>query len=165
MSSPRVLALKAKLRRDGFIEVKLHGRCMEPFLVAGDTARISPVETVEVGDICLVELESGELALHRIVSMRDDYVLTKGDYSGLAEKRQVEHVFGRARAFRFRDTDRWVDFSPSKAAKRRSAWLSRIIIRKTETHSMMVGRKLHRKMIYFIGLTRRKVKRGKTSRI
>lgn len=116
MTSSQALALKAKLRRDGLVEMRLRGRCVEPFLVRGDTVRIFSAKKIEIGDIRLVELEGTEIALHRIVAMKDDGILTKGSYSGLIEKRQSEHILDCMQPFRFRDANGRVDYLPNETS-------------------------------------------------
>lgn len=125
MTFSQVIALKAKLHKDGVLEIKLHGRCMEPFLREGDMARILPVESIAIGDICLVELECKEVALHRAVGFKNDAIITKGDYSGMAEEISPDHILGCARAFKFSGSNGWVNYLPRIAQKSFSAWLSR----------------------------------------
>lgn len=92
--------IRAKLIADGHYDVALRGRCMEPLLCAGDVARIVSSERLRVGDIALIDLGNGAVALHRVVEEREDYLISKGDYSGKSELVLPCEVIGVAREFR-----------------------------------------------------------------
>ena len=91
--------LRAKVHAQGYCEITLSGRCMEPFLIAGDMARIVSTVTPTVGDIALVELDSGLVALHRIVHVSNHAYITKGDFTGITECIPEENVIGVAECF------------------------------------------------------------------
>lgn len=115
--------LRARMRAQGHVDVRLSGRCMEPFLVAGDWARVVPAKDVSVGDICLVALP-GAVALHRLVRRDGAELVTKGDFSGRAERVATSDVIGVATAFRLVGSRRWVVYDETCEAKLRIAELS-----------------------------------------
>ncbi len=98
-SAPGAAAVAARISRFGFAEVALSGRCMEPLLVAGDRVRVAACPDPGVGDLCLVALPGGGLALHRVVAAVGGAVVCKGDFSGRAEEVPRGSVLGRAVAF------------------------------------------------------------------
>ena len=115
--------LRARMRAQGHVDVRLSGRCMEPLLVAGDWARVVPAEGVSVGDICLVALPCA-VALHRLVRSDGAELVTKGDFSGRAERVATSDVIGVAMAFRLAGSSHWVAYDETREAKLRIAELS-----------------------------------------
>lgn len=89
----------AKIRMDGYYDISLHGRCMEPLLQAGDKARVYPSGVICTGDIALLVLENGDVALHRIVQINENKIMTKGDFSGRVEIVGKSDIIGIAREF------------------------------------------------------------------
>lgn len=99
MSSCITEVIRAKLRVNGYYDILLKGRCMEPLLRLGDRARVYPKGDIRVGDIALLELKSGVNALHRIVRINGRAVTAKGDFSGKAEVVNIDDVIGIAQEF------------------------------------------------------------------
>lgn len=91
--------IRAKLRLEGSFEFGLRGRCMEPLLREGDRVLVVPAGKPYVGDLALVILDDKSLALHRIVCMHPDSIVTKGDYSGKSEHVALADFLGVAREF------------------------------------------------------------------
>lgn len=115
--------LRARMRAQGHVDVRLSGRCMEPLLVAGDWARVVPVADVSVGDICLVALPDA-VALHRLVWRDGAELVTKGDFSGRAERVTASDIVGVATAFRLVGSSHWADYDETREGKLRIAELS-----------------------------------------
>lgn len=84
---------------EGRFVLTLRGRCMEPLLFEGDRAVVLSAEHLQVGDLALVLLDGGLLAVHRIVGFEPNFYITKGDYSGKAERVGPLCVLGIARGF------------------------------------------------------------------
>lgn len=91
--------IRARLRSEGHFDLVLQGRCMEPLLLAGDRARVVPVEEPRKGDLVLVLLDEETLALHRIVYLGFETAVTKGDYSSKAEDVRLANLLGAAKEF------------------------------------------------------------------
>lgn len=128
--------MAAKIMALGYAEVALSGRCMEPLLVAGDKARVEVCTDPMVGDLCLVALSDGILALHRVVSVNGMAVTCKGDYSGKAEVIRAECVIGRATAFMLDGVGRWVRWHQDDAFRFEVVSLSRVLSDREATHAM-----------------------------
>ena len=127
MTSPLVSVVKAKLRAEGHFVLTLRGRCMEPLLFAGDRVRVEACEDPSVGDLCLVILPDGALALHRVVSVSGGATACKGDYSGKAESLGPGCVIGRAVSFMPDGLGVWVRWSQGDAYRREIVSLSRVL--------------------------------------
>lgn len=108
MGSGLAAALRAKMRAGGCCVVSLRGRCMEPLLLAGDRARVYPVDNIRVGDVALLVLEGGDASLHRVVGVGEGRFVTKGDYSGKSETVNADDVIGVAKEFSLAGGD-WVE--------------------------------------------------------
>lgn len=113
MSNSMITVLLAKLRQQGSLVVTLRGHCMEPFLRGGDKALVKPVDTAELGDICLALSPSGAVGLHRVVRIASKTLLLKGDYEGKYEEIFKGDILAKACAFCFDGTDAWVDYGLS----------------------------------------------------
>lgn len=99
MTPPIASVVKAKLRAEGRFVLTLRGRCMEPLLLEGDRAAVFPCEHPQLGDLALVLLDDDLLAVHRIVGFEFGNFITKGDYSGKAEKVMPSRILGVAKRF------------------------------------------------------------------
>lgn len=99
MTPPIASVVKAKLRAEGRFVLTLRGRCMEPLLFEGDRAAVFPSEHPQLGDLALVLLGNDLLAVHRIVGFELGAFITKGDYSGKAEKVASSSILGVAKRF------------------------------------------------------------------
>lgn len=99
MSVSIASVVKAKLRAEGRIVLTLRGRCMEPLLFDGDRAAVFPYEHPQLGDLALILLDDDLLAVHRIMGFEFGNFITKGDYSGKAEKVMPSRILGVAKKF------------------------------------------------------------------
>ena len=99
MTPPIASVVKAKLRAEGRFVLTLRGRCMEPLLFKGDRAAVFPYEHPQLGDLALILLDDDLLAVHRIVGFELGAFITKGDYSGKAEKVMQSRILGVAKKF------------------------------------------------------------------
>lgn len=124
MKGGRAMALRASLKRNGSAEVALRGRCMEPFLREGDVARVAPTGSCRKGDLCLIQMPAGELAVHRVVKVGDGRLVTKGDYSGRAELVGADAVIGTVVALMLQGAGREVAYDPGAASRRLICFLS-----------------------------------------
>ena len=131
-----VAAVAARISRFGFAEVALSGRCMEPLLIAGDRVRIVTCPDLGVGDLCLVALPGGRLALHRVVAAVGGAVVCKGDFSGRAEEVPCGSVLGRAVAFAPDGSWGWVQWRQDDAYRCEIVSLSRVLSDREATHAM-----------------------------
>ena len=66
------------LQRGHAVEFRVRGDSMHPVIREEDVVHVEPVRVVGVGDVVLVQAERG-LTAHRVVSVRDDLVVTRGD--------------------------------------------------------------------------------------
>jgi signal peptidase len=69
--------ISALLRTNKFL-VTVTSNSMEPTLKKGDIAIIKNVEDIRVGDIIVFE-SRGDLYIHRVVGIDQEYYITKGD--------------------------------------------------------------------------------------
>ena len=145
-SNKNVLILKAKLKKNGFIEMVLSGKCMEPFLYAGDKSKIIKFDSCFIGDICLICLNDGSLALHRIIDIDNNDFITKGDFSGKAEHVAKENIIGKAIAFCLNDSQNWVSYDNVKYEATKVAKYSRMI--SPEFNNSKESRDEYRKKIW-----------------
>lgn len=123
MTPPIASIVKAKLRAKGRFVLTLRGRCMEPLLFGGDRAAVFLSEHPQVGELALVLLDCDKLAIHRIVDSKPGLFITKGDYSGKAEKVTPSHILGVAKEFSL-EGGPWVEDPREENAIRRIVALS-----------------------------------------
>lgn len=72
-------AIKWRILKHGYFDISVSGNCMEPLIYNGDSVRIYPLGSkLEIGDIVLL-LSDGKYRLHRVVRLKNNEVLTKGD--------------------------------------------------------------------------------------
>ena len=101
---------------------------MEPLLCAGDVARVVCAGMARAGDVVLVELPGGALALHRAVRLLPaGRLLSKGDFSGRAEELGAEAVVGRADAFRLAGGSGWAPYRQGPLFRGALCLLSRLL--------------------------------------
>lgn len=127
--------MAARISRFGFAEVALSGRCMEPLLVAGNRVRVAACPDPGVGDLCLVALPGGGLALHRVVAAVGGAVVCKGDFSGRAEEVPRGSVLGRAVAFRLAGSSSWREWAQDGACAHEVAALSLALCDRSLPHA------------------------------
>jgi signal peptidase I len=69
-----------KILSRGTFTFTINGNSMKPSLFPGDTVKIAACHDYRVGDIVLYESET-RLIVHRIMDMRGELVVTKGDHN------------------------------------------------------------------------------------
>lgn len=124
MNGSESIALMTKMRKQSFLEIKLCGKCMEPFLLAGDTVRIVHKDKASIGDICLISLSNETVGLHRIIALNKEEFISKGDYSGVAERLNTNCIIGTVVAIKAQDEERWAPYDPSNSTRCYFAFLS-----------------------------------------
>lgn len=68
-----------KLNHDGYLNIDVSGKCMEPMLDDHDKIKIYPIsEKLNLGDVVLI-YSPEKCRIHRIVYINSHKVLTKGD--------------------------------------------------------------------------------------
>lgn len=71
--------IKWRILKDGYFDISVSGNCMVPLIYDGDPVRIYPLGSkLEIGDIVLL-FSDGKYRLHRVVRLKNNEVLTKGD--------------------------------------------------------------------------------------
>mgnify|MGYP003571269150 CR=1 FL=1 len=74
--------IKEKLSTNQYIELILHGNSMLPTFISGETIRIHKKNDYKIGDIIAYYIILNEkimIIIHRLIFVRKQYVLTKGD--------------------------------------------------------------------------------------
>lgn len=66
------------LRRGHAVQFRVHGDSMHPVIRAEDVVHVEPALPFGVGDVVLTLAERG-LTAHRVVSVRGEVVVTRGD--------------------------------------------------------------------------------------
>ena len=135
--------VKAKLRAERRFVLTLHGRCMEPLLFEGDRVCVEACESPLVGDLCLVALPDGTLALHRVISVEGGAITCKGDYSGKAEALPAGCVIGRAAAFMLDGFGGWLQWRQDDAYRCEIVSLSRVLSDREATRAMRQEARRH----------------------
>jgi hypothetical protein len=104
----QLTALKARLKNYGKIEITLSGKSMEPYLFAGDRARVTPYRTLLPGHIYLFEiLGSNKLVAHRLIRFTENVAVLKGDQTGIFEQVSLENLWGEISAVMLNDCTSW----------------------------------------------------------
>ena len=98
MIQTEISIYKARLKAKGSVELRLKGSCMNPLLQDGEIAIIVPTDKYKVGDMCLAEFPDGCLILHRIVDIRNEKYILKGDRARRAECLPERSLIGVASA-------------------------------------------------------------------
>lgn len=67
------------IQKRGYFDITISGNCMKPLICNGESVRIYPLSPkLDIGDIVLL-YSDGKYRLHRIVSLDEDEILTRGD--------------------------------------------------------------------------------------
>jgi signal peptidase I len=66
------------LRRGHAVQFRVHGDSMHPVIRAEDVVHVEPSLPFAIGDVVLTQAERG-LTTHRVVSVRGNVVVTRGD--------------------------------------------------------------------------------------
>ena len=138
MVDPRILVLKAKLKKEGSVEITLSGNCMDPLLIAGDHVLAKPVEQLKVGDLYLISLSNCELAVHRLVKKHEELNYTKGDRAKAFEILPDSLIEGTVQAVCIGGTTKWHRIKSGSLSCRISAILSRGMMRNTKNPSRWI---------------------------
>lgn len=88
----------AVLREGTELSFRAGGKSMSPFILDNEQVILEPlIRTLRVGDVILFETKSRHLTLHRIVDIKRDGYITRGDANRHADE-TVSHdaVLGRA---------------------------------------------------------------------
>ncbi len=155
-SEPYVV--KAILNKNGYIDVHLRGHCMEPFLVNGDVVRIKAIDSSQIipGNLCLIKLDNETLAIHRVIQIKNDMFVTKGDYSGFAEKCYADQMLGITYSVKLNSCNSWCSYDSASFQARLSAFLSAKLVKDKETKFHDLKHKNCKKLAYKWGLHCRK---------
>ena len=82
-SNELVRIIKEELNERGSIVIKIHGESMIPTFCDGDIVKITKAKSINVGDIICYwlydENNKSIIIAHRVIFVRKNYVLTKGD--------------------------------------------------------------------------------------
>jgi len=85
--------LMRSLLKDGIsIRFRAHGRSMFPAIHEDDVLQIDPVDSIQRGDVVMVETTDG-LRVHRVVET-ESAIVTRGDCA--FESEPVDRLFGKA---------------------------------------------------------------------
>lgn len=144
----QTIALKASLAKQGYAQIVLTGTCMRPLLRNKDKARISIFSHLSIGEIYLLSDENNQLLAHRLIRLRDNKAIFKGDCSNIAECVNVSKVIGLVTAIQFAGTATWVNIENNKKQKRITAYLSGKMIhtpKQPKTHFMTKAQRLYRR--------------------
>lgn len=74
--------LKDRIRDRGYIDLITHGNSMLPTIKGNEKVNVSKCEEISIGDIIAYFFENNgrlDIVIHRVVLVRKDYVLAKGD--------------------------------------------------------------------------------------
>ncbi|RJP84280.1 MAG: hypothetical protein C4518_20515 [Desulfobacteraceae bacterium] len=74
---------------DGYqLRLRVTGVSMSPFLETGSYVTLSkiPLPELKIGDIIFCRCDDGSFKLHRLISIENDRLITKGDALGLPDK-------------------------------------------------------------------------------
>ena len=86
---------KWKLNKQNYLEIRVNGTCMEPFLYNNQKIIIKKTnQNIDIGDMVLTNTD-GTLTIHRIVYKKNNSILTKGDnlmhFDG---NKNIENIIG-----------------------------------------------------------------------
>lgn len=72
----------SSLLEEGFdLRLRVTGRSMSPFLASGDYVTLSrvPLDALRLGDIIFFRSGDGAFKLHRLIALKKDCIIAKGD--------------------------------------------------------------------------------------
>ena len=118
------IALRAKLKAENRIELRLIGRCMYPLLVADDHVAIVPLTDLCVGSLYLIKLPTGELAVHRLVKLFESAAICKGDRAVRYETLLKECLIGQVNEVKLKGANTWHSVSTGKKTSKLISGLS-----------------------------------------
>ena len=103
--------LEARLERDGFLRYKTRGVSMRPLLKEGrDLVTIRTFEgRLKKYDVPLYRRKSGGYLLHRIIGVKDDHYVIRGDNTFVKEHVPDKELVGVLVAFKRKGKDFTVD--------------------------------------------------------
>jgi signal peptidase I len=79
----------SRMLADGFnLRLRVTGTSMSPFLETGSYVTLSkvPVSELKIGDILFCRCDDGSFKLHRLIVIKNEMLITKGDALGLPDK-------------------------------------------------------------------------------
>ncbi len=88
-TSVQKMAFFSNILADGYnIRVRVTGSSMSPFLETGSYVTLSkvPPSDLKIGDILFCRCDDGTFKLHRLIAMKNETLITKGDALGFPDK-------------------------------------------------------------------------------
>lgn len=85
----------------------LQGRCMDPLLISGDLAKVTPTTHYSKGYLYLFELPDGDIAVHRLIDINDNYITMKGDRARSFEIVPYQNIIGVVSEVKLLDCESW----------------------------------------------------------
>ena len=84
--------LKDELKSRGKINLTINGSSMIPCLNSGETVFLFESKTYKIGDIIAFYIKTNDslkIIVHRVIFIRKDYILTKGDNNNFIDPIRV----------------------------------------------------------------------------
>ena len=123
-------ALAESMLKEGkSVDIPTRGYSMRPMLrFDGSFVRLAPPETLRCGDVALYRYPDGTCVLHRIVSVRGDELICRGDGNLWTEHVKPEWVIGVVT--NFNRSGKWVSVNAAGYRLYRFLWMKLWFLRK-----------------------------------
>lgn len=118
------ILLRATLKKKKTVIIKLTGRCMSPLLREGDEAEVVSAGKFSLGKLYLFELQSGDIAVHRLIGIFNEELLLKGDRSQGFDVVSRAAVIGEVKAVRLNGKSKWFELYRIESIQKLIATLS-----------------------------------------
>lgn len=95
-----IYLMKEQLNKHEDIELTIYGKSMLPTIADGQKIKIRLAENLKIGDIIAYYLPNKEkirIIVHRVIFLRESYVLTKGDNNNFIDPVKItrDKIIGR----------------------------------------------------------------------
>lgn len=92
--------LKSEIQVSGYITLTAYGNSMLPIIENGQKVQVIKPNSFKIGDIIAYTLDSQDIQhiiIHRVVFVRETYLLTKGDNNDFIDRIKVpiEKIIGQ----------------------------------------------------------------------
>jgi hypothetical protein len=124
INARELIELASHVTRDGYsFRFIAHGHSMQPFILDGDTLEVVPLvnQKPTLGDVLLVKTKPDQLLAHRVIGIRDNLLLIRGDACPNPDGWfSIDQIIGKV-VMLFRN-GRCIDLNSKKQRWRAQAW-------------------------------------------
>ncbi len=113
------------------VKLTVKGNSMRPFILHGDSVELSPITSLEVGDIVLAQRTPKNFLVHRVIAISGDFITLRGDGNTNFTEEVMRHdIIAQATMIEHKKDGRQVDPRTPKQRRRAAIWQKLFPIRR-----------------------------------